>query len=140
MRGTLAETRRVLKSKSKVVAIKSKPLTASPNAKAAAPAKPAETPSGDGLPASAAAEPVAVFERRAPRPGKNPRRSGKPIGADATAIEAGREIQGLHVTKQQQLLASASAKRSRLQASGLIRIQKNRSAANKRNQGRRDSR
>jgi hypothetical protein len=141
VRGALAETQREFKVRPKAAATKSKTLAASPSAKAVAPARPAETATGDGLPPSTAAiKPVAVFGRPASRPGKKTRRSGKPIGADATAIEAGREIQGLHVTKQQQLLASASAKRSRLQASGLIRIQKNRSAANKRNQGRRDSR
>ena len=44
------------------------------------------------------------------------------------------------MTKEQQRSASANAKQNRLKASGMIRIQKNRSAANKRSQGRRDSR
>jgi hypothetical protein len=71
---------------------------------------------------------------------KKPKLSGKPFAADATPIVAGREAQGLKVTKQLQMAAETNAKQNRLKASGLIRIQKNRSAANKRNQGRRDSR
>ena len=62
------------------------------------------------------------------------------MAAGATAIVAGRKAQGLHVTKLDQIKASANAKQNRLKTSGFIRIQKNRSAANKRNQGRRDSR
>jgi hypothetical protein len=62
------------------------------------------------------------------------------VGAHATSLEAGRKAQGLRVTKQSQLAARTAAKQDRLKASGMIRIQKNRSAANKRSQGRRDSR
>lgn len=69
-----------------------------------------------------------------------PKHSGKPFEAGVTAFEAGRKAQGLRVTKLQQLNASAAAKKNRLLASGMIRVQKNRSAANKRQQGRRDSR
>jgi hypothetical protein len=68
------------------------------------------------------------------------RTSRKPAGADVSAFEAGRAFQGLRVTKQRQLLARTSAKQSRLKAAGLVRIQKNRSAANKRSQAKRDSR
>jgi hypothetical protein len=69
-----------------------------------------------------------------------PKRTGKPFEAGVTALEAGRKAQGLRVTKLQQLNASAAAKKNRLLASGMLRVQKNRSAANKRAQGRRDSR
>jgi hypothetical protein len=71
---------------------------------------------------------------------KPSKRSRVPVAAKATALVAGRETQGLRVTKQQQLKARTAAKQDRLKASGMIRIQKNRSAANKRSQGRRDSR
>jgi hypothetical protein len=71
---------------------------------------------------------------------KMPSRSGKPFGASMSAVEAGRKAQGLRVTKLQQLQATTKAKQNRLAASGIMRIQKNRSAANKRSQGRRDSR
>jgi hypothetical protein len=71
---------------------------------------------------------------------KQPKRTGKPFEAGVTALEAGRKAQGLRVTKLQQLNASAAAKKNRMLASGMLRIQKNRSAANKRAQGRRDSR
>ena len=76
-----------------------------------------------------------------PAAGAKPsKRSRVPVAAKATALVAGREAQGLRVTKQQQLKAQTAAKQDRLKASGMIRIQKNRSAANKRSQGRRDSR
>jgi hypothetical protein len=61
-------------------------------------------------------------------------------GTGMTAIESARELQGLHVTKGKQLRASSAAKKSRLQASGMMRVQKNASARNKRSQGKRDSR
>ena len=75
-----------------------------------------------------------------PLPPVSKKRSRVPVAAKATAIVAGREAQGLRVTKQQQLKVQTIAKQDRLKAGGLIRIQKNRSAANKRSQGRRDSR
>jgi hypothetical protein len=61
-------------------------------------------------------------------------------GTGMTAIESARELQGLHVTKGKQLRASSAAKKSRLQASGMMRVQNNASARNKRSQGKRDSR
>jgi hypothetical protein len=57
-----------------------------------------------------------------------------------TAIQAARELQGLRVSKGQQLRASAAAKQSRLKARGIVRIQKNASASNKRRQAKRDAR
>ena len=60
--------------------------------------------------------------------------------AGLTAMQAARELQGLRVSKGQQLRARTAAKQTRLQASGLIRIQKNASAANKRRQAKRDAR
>lgn len=74
------------------------------------------------------------------QPASKPRKAKPPIGTHASALEAGRKVQGLHVTKQGQLAARTAAKQDRLKASGMIRIQKNRSAANKRKQGKRDSR
>lgn len=61
-------------------------------------------------------------------------------GTGMTAIESARELQGLHITKGKQLRASSAAKKSRLQVSGIMRVQKNASARNKRSQGKRDSR
>jgi hypothetical protein len=61
-------------------------------------------------------------------------------GLGLTAIESAREFQGLHVTRGKQLRASTAAKKSHLQASGLMRIQKNASASNKRRQAKRDAR
>lgn len=61
-------------------------------------------------------------------------------GTGMTAIESARELQGLRITKGKQLRASSAAKKSRLQASGIVRVQKNASARNKRSQGKRDSR
>jgi hypothetical protein len=61
-------------------------------------------------------------------------------GLGMSPIESAREFQHLRVTKGKQLRATTAAKKSRLQASGLMRIQKNASAANKRRQGKRDAR
>jgi hypothetical protein len=63
-----------------------------------------------------------------------------PVSAGLTALQAAREVQGLHITKGEQLRASTAAKQSRLKASGILRIQKSTSAANKRRQAKRDSR
>ena len=71
---------------------------------------------------------------------KPSKRSRVPVAARATPLATGREAQGLRVTKPQQVKARTAAKQDRLRASGMIRIQKNRSAANKCSQGRRDSR
>jgi hypothetical protein len=57
-----------------------------------------------------------------------------------TALQAARALQGLRVSKGQQLRASTAAKQSRLKARGIVRIQKNASAANKRRQAKRDAR
>jgi hypothetical protein len=83
---------------------------------------------------------VATKRSKPTAPPKSKKRSRIPVGAKEPALLAGRDAQGLRVTKQQQLKASTAAKQDRLKASGMIRIQKNRSAANKRSQGRRDSR
>jgi hypothetical protein len=61
-------------------------------------------------------------------------------GAGMSAIESARALQGLHVSKGQQLRARTAAKQTRLRASGIVRIQKNASAVNKRRQAKRDSR
>lgn len=116
VRGTLAEKKRVLKSKA---------------GKAAAKAAPAEVEP----------EEVANGEKDAQKqPASKSKKAKPPIGTHASALEAARKAQGLHVTKQGQLAARTAAKQDRLRASGMIRIQKNRSAANKRKQGKRDSR
>jgi hypothetical protein len=98
-----------------------------------------------------AAEPVLVFpeptsdpsaestkeQRAAARP---TRKKFKAISSHLTALEAARELQGLHVSKGQQLQANTIAKQARLRASGIVRVQKSTSAANKRRQAKRDSR
>ncbi len=61
-------------------------------------------------------------------------------GLGLSARESAREFQGLRVTRGKQLRATTAAKKSRLQASGLMRVQKNASASNKRRQAKRDSR
>jgi hypothetical protein len=134
VRSELADAKRSLKTKKKAAPAKSKSGAA------------AETISPKPLQKAAVAESVVNESQsttamtKGADTGPKPKRSSKPVAAGATAIVAGREAQGLHVTKQQQLLASANAKHNRLKAGGMIRIQKNRSAANKRSQGRRDSR
>jgi hypothetical protein len=126
VRGELAEAKRVIKAKSKakkkVAPAKAKPaVAAAPVVKEVAPAV------------------ASTMTKGADTPPK-PKRSRVPVAAGASAIVAGREAQGLRVTKLGQIQANATAKQNRLKASGMIRIQKNRSAANKRSQGRRDSR
>jgi hypothetical protein len=76
------------------------------------------------------------------RPPKRKAGQGKlaASGVGMSALESARAVQGLRVTKGKQLRAKAAAKKSRLQASGLLRIQKNTSAMNKRRQGKRDAR
>jgi hypothetical protein len=61
-------------------------------------------------------------------------------GLGMTALESAREFQHLRVTKGKQLRARTAAKQTRLRESGLLRIQKNASAANKRRQAKRDAR
>jgi hypothetical protein len=127
VRGELAEKKRVLKAKSKKKATMSEPVAAAKK-KVVAPV--AEMPAAAPI---AATTPAAEPKQKSKRP--------QPlIGTHATALEAGRKAQGLRVTKQSQLAARTAAKQDRLKASGILRIQKNRSAANKRSQGRRDSR
>jgi hypothetical protein len=127
VRGSLQEAKRELasptKKKSAQAKVTDKKIQASPNTAPAALVPPT---------AATAAKPVASRSK--------PRASRKPAATSVSAIEAGRTTQGLRVTKQQQLLAKTSAKQGRLKAAGLVRIQKNRSAANKRSQARRDSR
>lgn len=113
---------------------KKKKLRAAAKAAAQAPAKVVATANDE----------AAVVEAVPKKPSKPTRpvakKSRVPVGSKEPALLAGRDAQGLRVTKQQQLKANTAAKQDRLKASGLIRIQKNRSAANKRSQGRRDSR
>jgi len=115
VRGKLAEKKQTLKVKAK----KAKP-------------KPA--------PAAVETEAEAEDEVAETQASPTPKKSRPPIGTHASALEAGRKVQGLHVTKQGQRAARTAAKQDRLKASGMIRIQKNRSAANRRKQGKRDSR
>ncbi|MGD9636637.1 MAG: hypothetical protein AB7G28_19990 [Pirellulales bacterium] len=126
VRGELAEAKRELKAKAKK--------------KAAAPAKKSKPVAAAAAEIVEAAEPTAAVTAPAAEPKKPSKRPRPVVGVHATAIEAGRKAQGLRVTKQTQLAARTAAKQDRLKASGLMRIQKNRSAANKRSQGRRDSR
>jgi hypothetical protein len=112
VRGKLAEKKRALKSEAK-----------RSSAKAAAEASDGE--------AESAAE--------MPKQGKA-KQSRPPIGTHVSALDAGQKVQGLHVTRQQQLSARTAAKKDRLKASGKIRVQTNRSAANKRKQAKRDAR
>jgi hypothetical protein len=134
VRGELAETKRVLKSK-----------------KGKAKTQAAATPVVKRKVKKKAVKrvPVAVEVENAEEEGevaapatpvKKPKRAGKPFGADMTGLEAGRKAQGLRVTKKGQLQAATAAKQERLKTSGIVRIQTNRSAANRRQQGRRDSR
>ena len=126
VRGELAEAKRELKAKAKK--------------KAAAPTKKPKPVATAAAEIIEAAEPAATVPAPAAEPKKPLKRPRPVVGVHATAIEAGRKAQGLRVTKQTQLAARTAAKQDRLKASGLMRIQKNRSAANKRSQGRRDSR
>ncbi len=57
-----------------------------------------------------------------------------------SALASAAAVQGLRVTKSKQRNATTAAKQNRLKASGIVRIQKNASARNKRTQGKRDSR
>lgn len=130
VRGELAEAKADIKAKGKV---KKKAAPAKTKAKPAVAAEPVAKE------AAAAPTVTSTMVKGGDSPPK-PKRSRVPVAAGASAIVAGREAQGLHVTKLGQLNANATAKQNRLKASGLVRIQKNRSAANKRSQGRRDSR
>lgn len=129
VRGGLASAKRELKSK--------KP------AKAAAPSRKQKKKVVEPVP------PVEVFpasgggrrpNEEPPAEVTQPKRSGRPAAAELTGLAAGRKVQGLRVTKKQQLMARTAAKQDRLKKSGLVRIQKNRAAANRRQQGRRDAR
>lgn len=113
VRGKLAEKKQTLKAKAKK-------------------AKPA--------PVAVESETEAEEEATEKQASPTPKKSRPPIGTHVSALEAGRKVQGLHVTNQGQLAARTAAKQDRLKASGMIRIQKNRSAANRRKQGKRDSR
>ena len=73
----------------------------------------------------------------APKSGKGKRAHA---GLGMTAIESAREFQGLRVTKGKQLHAETAAKQDRLKVRGIVRIQKNASALNKRRQAKRDAR
>jgi hypothetical protein len=132
-RATRAEVRGSLREAKRELAPPAKKKSTAAKAAAAAPAAPMPAPTTD-VPAA----PATATKQKVSRPKSQVLR--ELTGTDVSAIEAGRKVQGLRVTKQQQLLASTSAKQNRLKASGLVRIQKNRSAANKRSQARRDSR
>lgn len=74
-------------------------------------------------------------------PASKPRRRKRAtMGTGMTAIQSARELQGLRITKGKQLRAGAAAKQSRIANSGLLRVQKNAAARNKRTQGKRDAR
>jgi hypothetical protein len=128
IRDSLKQDRLKLKQAGK----RSKPVVAKP----AAEAKP--------VAADAASEQTvekATRGDKAKAGGKRARRGKKaPASAGLTALQAGHDIQGLHVTEGTQLRARTAAKQSRLKTSGLIRIQKSTSAANKRRQAKRDGR
>jgi hypothetical protein len=79
---------------------------------------------------------AAARELHTTAPGKGKKKAGV---AGLTAMQAARELQGLRVTKAQQLRATTTAKQARLRASGIMRVQKSTSAANKRRQAKRDS-
>lgn len=137
VRGEIAAAKRELKAKAK-----KKPASA-PAAPAAPPkqtkkSKPAVAAAAAKAPE--AVEPVATETVPVAEPPKKAKRPKPVVGVHASALEAGRKAQNLRVTKQSQLAARTAAKQDRLKASGIMRIQKNRSAANKRSQGRRDSR
>ncbi len=134
VRGELKEAKRTLKAKTKPAAVKAEPVAAKSSAKPVK--KKRVTVAAKNVSGSKSATAVTKGADTGPKA----KRTSRPMAADATAIVAGRKAQGLHVTKQGQIKASADAKQRRLKTSGMIRIQKNRSAANKRNQGRRDSR
>jgi hypothetical protein len=97
-----------------------------------------------------APEPVAVFPELHTAEGEEQTSDGRGPAAAVpkkrkahphlTALQAARELQGLRVSKGQQLSARTAAKQSRLKARGIVRIQKNASANNKRRQAKRDAR
>lgn len=98
-----------------------------------APAPETAVAGADSAPTIALPDPVV--------PASKPRRSKRAaMGAGMTAIQSARELQGLRITKGKQLRASSAAKKSRIAASGLLRVQKNAAARNRRQQGKRDAR
>lgn len=125
VRDSLKQERLTLTKKKKPA----KPETTKPAAAVVAP----EPTAAEPLPPHAPAKPIAP-----------PTRSGtgkkSHAGAGLTALQSARELQGLRVTKGQQLRARTAAKQTRLKASGILRIQKNASAVNKRRQAKRDAR
>lgn len=133
-RSQLAELKSELKAKTQTkTAAKqaSAPVKQASKATAAKPtAAETETPA---TPAASATRTKAAAKR-------STKRSKPPAKRPITVSQASGRSQGLKATKPQQLSARTAAKKDRLTASGAIRVQKNRSAANKRNQGRRDAR
>jgi len=131
-RADRAEIRDVLKEKKLILKTSKKKTAAKPK-----PAKPApvavfpDLTEIEGQPSEAATPAI----RTRPSKGKKSH-----AGAGMSAIESARELQGLRVSKGQQLNARTAAKQTRLRASGIVRIQKNASAVNKRRQAKRDSR
>ncbi len=81
---------------------------------------------------------------RPSKPTLETRKTGRgkraPVGTGLAALTSARELQGLRTTKGKQLRARSAAKQSRLQASGLMRVQQNAAARNRRAQGKRDAR
>ena len=129
--GELAEAKRALKGEAKTRAVAA-PAKRKTKKKLIEPVPPVEVFPASGVEHRPLDEPPAEV--------KQPKRSGRPTGASLPALAAGRKVQGLRVTKKQQLLAATAAKQDRLKASGIVRIQTNRSSANRRQQGRRDAR
>ena len=131
-RADRAEVRDLLKEKQ--LALKETGKAAKPKASAKTSKPPVERvavfPEATGESTAGAQEPGTAA------PAKSKKKAGT---AGLTAMQAARELQGLRVTKAQQLRATTTAKQARLRASGIMRVQKSTSAANKRRQAKRDS-
>ncbi len=127
-RADRAEVRDALKQKKLVLKQKKKP------------AKPKTTKKPAPQPVEVFPEPTEqTAEAKKARRTAPPKKKTKASTAGLTAMQAARELQGLHVSKGQQLRATTTAKKSRLKASGIVRMQKSTSALNKRRQAKRDS-
>jgi hypothetical protein len=82
-------------------------------------------------------ERVAVFPAA---PAKKPRASRPASRVAVAELTEPAAVPGLRITKRQQLKVATKAKQNRLQAAGVVRVQKHASARTKRRQARRDSR
>ena len=125
VRDLLKEKRLALKEKGKAAKPKASPKTSKPPVE-----RVAVFPEATGESNAGAQEPGTTATT------KSKKKAGT---AGLTAMQAARELQGLRVTKAQQLRATTTAKQARLRASGIMRVQKSTSAANKRRQAKRDS-